>query len=84
MIISSILKNWFSYFGFPRKSLTDNGGEFLNDKFREMNEKLKVDTINTAEIPSSNGSVERLNLSLAEAMLKTINDIKCASDVVLA
>ena len=85
MIISSILKNWFSYFGFPRKILTDNGGEFSNDKFREMNEKLNVETSTTiAEIPSCNGSAERHNLSLAKAMLKTIKDIKCAPDVALA
>ena len=50
-----------------------------------MNEKLNVETSTTiAEIPSSNGSVERHNLSLAKAMLKTIKDIKCAPDVALA
>ena len=50
-----------------------------------MNEKLNVETSTTiAEIPSGNGSVERHNLSLAKAMLKTIKDIKCAPDIALA
>ena len=85
VIISSIFRIWFSYFGFPRKFLTDNGGEFSNDRFREMNEKFNVETTTTAaESPFSNGIVERHNLILAEAMLKTIEDVKCAPDVALA
>ena len=50
-----------------------------------MNKKLNVETSTTiAEIPSSNNNIERHNLSLAEAMLKPINNIKCTPDVVLA
>ena len=30
--MSNILKNWYIYFRFPRKILTDNGGEFSNIK----------------------------------------------------
>ena len=84
MIINNILKNWLSYFGFPWELLTVNGGEFLKDKFREINKKFNVETTTSAEISSSNNNVERHNLSLAEAMLKPIKDIKCAPDVALA
>ena len=85
VIISSLFRVWFSYFGFPRKFLTDNGGEFSNDRFREMNEMFNVETATTAaESPFSNGIVERHNLILAEAMFKTIEDVKCAPDVALA
>ena len=53
-------------------------------QFREINKKFNVETTTSAEISSSNNNVERHNLSLAEAMLKPIKDIKCAPDVALA
>ena len=85
VIIGCVYRIWICYFGPPRKILTDNGGEFSNDSFREMNEKLNVETITTAaESPFSNGIVERHNLVLSEAMLKTIEDVKCDSEVTLA
>ena len=85
VIIACIFRIWFTYFGFPRKFLTDNGGEFSNERFREMNEKFNIETATTAaESPFSNGIVERHNLVLAEAMDKTIEDAKCSPDVALA
>ena len=85
VIVSCIFRIWFTYFGFPRKFLTDNGGEFSNERFREMNEKFNIETATTpAESPFSNGIVERHNLILAEAMYKTIEDVRCAPDVALA
>ena len=85
VIIGSIYKIWFCYFGFPRKFLSDNGGEFSNDLFREMCEKLNiVSTTTAAESPFSNGIVERHNLILSEAMVKTMEDVKCGPDVALA
>ena len=85
VIISSIFRIWCSYFGFPGKFLTDNGGEFSNDRFREMNEMFNIENATTAaEAPFSNGIVERHNLILAEAMNKTIEDVKCAPEVALA
>ena len=35
-IVRSIYMIWICYFGAPRKFLTDNGGEFYNERFREM------------------------------------------------
>ena len=43
VIIKTIFKVWFAYFGFPRKFLTDNGGEFNNESFREMCEKFNIE-----------------------------------------
>ena len=85
VIVGSIHKIWFSYFGFPGKFLSDNGGEFSNDSFREMCEKLNIESTTTAaESPFSNGIVERHNLILAEAMVKTLEDVRCDPDVALA
>ena len=30
VIVGCLFRIWFTYFGFPRKFLTDNGGEFSN------------------------------------------------------
>ena len=46
--------------------------------------KINDEATTSAEISSSNNNVEHHNLSLAEAMLKPIKDIKCDLDVVLA
>ena len=82
-IIKAVYRIWISYFGSPSgKFLSDNGGEFNNEQYREMNEKLNVESITTAaESPFSNGIVERHNLVLIEAMNKTIKSEKCEPSV---
>jgi transposase InsO family protein len=84
-IIDSIFSMWITYFGAPRKFLSDNGGEFSNDSFREMTEKLNIEAMTTAgESPFSNGIVERHNLIIAESMKKTLLDIGCDPKMALA
>ena len=39
---------WIAYFGAPRKFLSDKCGEFSSDKYREMNEKLNIETATMA------------------------------------
>ena len=85
VIVHCVYLNWICHFGSPRKFLTDNGGEFSNERFREMSEKLNIESTTTAaESPFSNGIVERHNLILAEAMIKVIDDVKCSPDIALA
>ena len=85
VVVAAIFRIWITYFGCPAKFLSDNGGEFGNDVFREMNEKLGVVTETTAaESPFSNGIVERHNGILYEAMMKTIKDTACDADMALA
>ena len=51
----------------------------------EMNEKLGEETRTTAgESLFSNGIVERHNKILFEAMMKTVDDVKCEPDIALA
>ena len=84
-IVRNIYKMWIAYFGAPKKFLSDNGGEFSNDKYREMNEKLNIETATTAgESPFSNGIVERHNKTLGEAFWKTLLDAKCEPEIALA
>ena len=84
-IIQAVFSIWIAYFGSPRMFLTDNGGEFNNAAFREMNEKLNIVTATTAaECGFSNGIVERHHLVIAEAMEKTIKDEKCSEEMALS
>lgn len=63
---------WIAYFGAPRKFLGDNRKEFSNEWYKQMNEKLNIETAMTAgESPFSNTIVEQHNQILAEAFYKT-------------
>ena len=84
-IIRQIYRIWISDFGCPKKFLSNNGGEFANKSFIDMCAKLNIEVATTAgESPFSNGTVERHNKVLAEAMQKTLDDVKCELDMVLA
>ena len=84
-VVAKIFRMWIAYFGCSKKMFSDNGGEFNNDVFREMNEKLNIETTTTsAESPFSNGTVERHNVILFESMQKTIDDVGCDPETALA
>ena len=72
IVVSKIFQIWVRYFGSPRKFLFDNGGEFANEMMKELAEKLGVEIAPTAaEAPFSNGTAERHNGILYEAMKKS-------------
>ena len=80
-----IFQIWDAYFGAPGKFHSNCGGEFANDIFREMNEKLGIEISTTpGESPFSNGVVERNNKVLYEALMKTMEDAKCDLETALA
>ena len=82
VIIREIFKCWVSVFGCPDKFLVDNGGEFNNEKFRDMCEKLNIVIKTTAaESPWSNGLVERHNQIMGEMVTKTMADMKCSLEL---
>ena len=85
-IIRCVYLIWIAYFGSPKKIFSDNGGEFSNETYREMNEKIiNIVTLTTAgESPFSNGTVERHNSFVSESMKKTIQYVKCLPEVALA
>ena len=83
-IIRQIYRIWISYFGCPKKFLSDNAGEFANKSFIDMCAKLNTEVATIAgESSFSNGTVERHKF-LAEAMQKTLDDVKCELDMALA
>ena len=84
-IVEKVCSMWITHFGAPKKILTDNGKEFSNEVFHELNEKFNVETMTTAaESPFSNGICERHHTVLYEAMQKTIEECGCSKDMALA
>ena len=60
VIINKIFKYWITLFGTPNFFLSDNGGEFNNNVFRELDEQLHINIKTTvAESPWSNGIIEK-------------------------
>ena len=84
-IISKVFQIWILIFGPPKQILTDNGGEFTSDDFREMGEKVNT-TIKTtaAESPWSNGINERHNAIRGNIAEKIHNETKCSMDIAIA
>ena len=78
-IIKELFKIWIGVYGIPQRFLSDNGGEFSNESFRELCEKVNI-TVHTtaAESPWSNGLCERHNLVLADMITKVIEDVGCS------
>ena len=71
-ILNNLNKSWIFQFGCPKRILTDNGGEFLNEEMTSNSELMNIKLLNTAaESPWSNGTVERHNLILTEMFEKT-------------
>ena len=73
-----------AYFRARGKFYSDCGGKFVNDVFREMSEKLGIETITTpGTLPFSNGLIER-NKVFYEAPTKAMEDAKCHMETALA
>ena len=84
-VITKIFQIWISYFGSPKKILSDGGGEFNNDDFRCMGESLNtVITSTAAESPWSNGVNERHNAILGSMIDKVLADTKCNLSIAVA
>ena len=59
------------YFGAPSKILSDNGGEFQNEKVRKMAERWNIKLLTTAaESPWSNGLYEKTVGILKDSLRK--------------
>ena len=59
-IMEVLLEKWIGVFGAPKELLSDNGGEFQNEKVRILLEKFNIKMRSTAaESPWSNGVCEK-------------------------
>ena len=85
VIISKIFQIWISIFGPPKQILSDNEGEFANEDFRIMAEKLNTTVRTTAaESPWSNGINERHNAILENMVSKVMSDTGCSLDIAIS
>ena len=65
--------------------MSENGGEFNNEGYQQLNEKLHIETCTTTtESPSNNLTMECDCLTVAEVIEKTLEDEKCEPDIALA
>ena len=77
-IIEKIFQIWISVFGPPKKFLSDNGGEIVNEQFQTLCESFNITVLTTAaEAPWSNGLCERHNAVLGDMLQKTYAEGKC-------
>ena len=85
VIVDAIMKIWISYFGQPKRFLADNGGEFLNEQYKEMCEMFNFEEAKTAaESPWSNGTCERHNGVIKESVKKVVEDLGCKLETAVA
>ena len=76
---------WISYFGALKLFLSNSGGEFNDEGYRQMNEKLNTETYTTAaESPFSYSTVECYSLIVVKAMEKMLQDEKFVPEITLA
>ena len=79
------MEHWVEIFGTPNLFLSDNGGEFNNELFKEMGEQLNINIKATAaESPWSNSIVEKQNGVIGNMMEKVMSDVGCSLEVALA
>ena len=84
-VIKKFLQCWISLFGAPQKVISDNGGEFDSNEFRDLCENFNITVKTTpAYSPWSNGLCEKHNHMLAETVLKVKEDNKCDWETALA
>ena len=76
VVISKYIKCWVSIFGPPSRAiLSDNGGEFCNEKFQEFAESFNLEVKATgSHSPFSNGICERHNALLTDTLEKVTRD----------
>ena len=81
-IIKGLFRVWISVFGVMGAILTDNGGEFLNFAFTNLCDTFGIIHLNTAAYaPWQNGTVERHNAVIGEAICKIMGDVGCNIEV---
>ena len=80
-IIKAIFFHWISVYGAPKKSVFDNRGEFINEKFIDMCESFNISYKTT----SACGQMDWLsdNITIAETMDKVLEEANCDYDIAL-
>lgn len=83
-VMNALFKCWISVFGAMQKLLSDNGGEFINDHWRQMFALFNILHKDTAsEAPFQNGICERHNDLIGHMTMKVKEDVGCSLELAL-
>ena len=84
-ILTKVFMKWIAIFGRPLEFMTDNGGEFVNEKFNDMCALLNI-TLKTspAESPWCNDTVERHNGILNNMIEAVMQETGCNVEIATA
>ena len=73
-VIKKFLQCWISLFGAPQKVISDNGGEFDSNEFRDLCENVNITVKTTpAYSPWSNGLCEKHNHMLKKNHINLVD-----------
>ncbi|XP_072066687.1 uncharacterized protein [Arachis hypogaea] len=76
-MISFVWKNIICHFGIPHHIITDNGCQFVDQKFQSFLQNLKVKQhFASVEHPQTNGLAETANKVILHALKKKLDDAK--------
>lgn len=74
-VADSLISNWISRFGIPKRITTDQGRQFESELFNKINETLGVQHLRTtAYNPKANGIIERWHRSLKSSIKAKFTD----------
>ena len=83
-VLTFLLNDVIPAHGCPLQIVTDNGGEFVNKKFRDTLQELNIHHVTTSVYrPQSNGKIERCWRSIHDIMSKTLDEDHLMWDTVL-
>ena len=72
---ANALMNWFSQFGYRRIWVSDRGSHFKNQIMDALSDSLGIQhKFTTAYVPWSNGTVERVNRTMEEALRALLSE----------
>jgi len=61
-LCDTLMDRVFPIFGFPKRILSDNGSQFVSDRFRQLCHRLGIRTVTTLPFhPQGNGTTERVH-----------------------
>ena len=84
-IITKIFERWIAIFGKPQTFMSDNGSEFVNEKFNDLCSHMDIHIrTSPSESPWCNGAVERHNGLLADMINAVKEETGCSTDIAVA
>ena len=73
VVARTLMNNFFSRYGMPKRLLTDQGKQFESQLFKELCKRMEIEKIRTSPYkPSTNGYIERFHRTLNSMLAKVV------------